>query len=76
MHPLDTTASAELVIVEKAALDEHLAAVRAILGPEDMLHKITTIGDRLYVNVIAPPGVQADPLANRPTERRPPWLRE
>lgn len=76
LHPLDTTASAELVIVEKAALEEHLATVRAALGPDDILHKITTIGDRLYVNVIASAAAQPDNLNKRPVDHRPPWLRD
>jgi hypothetical protein len=74
LHPLDTTPTAEVVIVEEAALDAHLAEVRAVLGEHDMLHKITKRGDRLYVNVIASPGVMADDLARRPADRRPAWL--
>lgn len=75
LHPLDTTADAELVIVEEAALREHLAEVQAALGEGDMLHKITKAGERLYVNVIAAPGVMADNLSNRPPGRKPVWLR-
>ena len=74
LHPLDTTASAELVIVEEAAFDAHRAEVLAVLGAGDVLHKIGKTGDRLVVNVIAPPDVMADPLPNRPASRRPPWL--
>ena len=74
LHPLDTTASAELVIVEEAAFEANRAAVVAALGEGDMIHKITKTGDRLYVNVVAPPGVMADPIPNRPADRRPPWL--
>lgn len=75
LHPLDTTAGAELVIVEEAALEAHLDAVRAALGAGDMIHRITGRGDRLLVSVIAAPDVEADPLPARPPERRPPWLR-
>ena len=74
LHPLDTTASAELVIVEEAAFDAHRAEVLTALGAGDVLHKISTVGDRLVVNVVAPPDVMADPLPNRPSSRRPPWL--
>ena len=75
LHPLDTTAGAELVIVEEAAFDAQIAAVRAALGEGDMLHKISASGDRLTVSVTAAPDVLADRLPNRPPERRPPWLR-
>lgn len=76
LHPLDTTASAELVIVEEAAFEAHRAEVLAALGEGDVLHKISKVGDRLYVNVVAPPQVMADPLPNRPPSRRPPWLQD
>lgn len=75
LHPLDTTAGAELVIVEEAAFDAQLPQVRAALGDGDMIHKISAHGERLSVTVAAPPTVQADPPLNRPPERRPPWLR-
>ncbi len=74
MHPLDTTAAAEVLIVDTTALHEHLAAIRDVLGAGDMLHLVTAVGDRLAVEVIAPPDVEADPLPHRPPERRPPWL--
>lgn len=76
LHVQDTTASAQLVIVEEAALRAHEDAIRAALGPGDMLHLITASGDRLRVSVIAPPGVMADRQPRRPPERRPPWLNE
>lgn len=75
LHPLDTTAGAELVIVEAAAFDAHITQIRAALGEGDMIHKISARGDRLAVTVTAQPGVMADRLPNRPPERRPPWLR-
>ncbi len=75
LHPLDTTAASELVIVDEAAFREQLAAVRAALGEGDMLHLIARVGERLQVEVIAPPDVDADALPQRPDERRPPWLR-
>lgn len=74
LHPVDTTGSSELVIVEEAALREHLGALRAALGAGDMLHLIACGGARLSVEVIAPPDVDADSLPERPPERRPPWL--
>lgn len=76
LHPLDTTAASELVIVDAAALHEQIAAVRAVLGANDMLHLVARSGDQLQVDVIAPPDVDADVLPNRPAERRPPWLRD
>jgi hypothetical protein len=76
LHPLDTTAGAELVIVEEAAFDAQADAIRAALGPGDMLHKIAGAGGRLVVTVIALPDVLADRLPTRPPERRPAWLRE
>ncbi len=76
LHPLDTTAGGELVIVDAAAFEARLAEVQAALGAGDMLHRISSTGSgRLTVDVIAPPDVQADRLPNRPPERRPPWLR-
>ncbi len=74
LHPLDTTGASELVIVEEAALREHTGAVRAVLGQGDMLHVIARVGDRLSVDVIAPPDVEADSVPDRPAERRPPWF--
>jgi hypothetical protein len=76
LHPLDTTASAELVIVEEAAFDARRAEVLAALGEGDQLHKIGKADDRLVVHVIAPPDVLADDLPNRPPSRRPPWLQD
>lgn len=75
LHPLDTTAGAELVIVEEAALEPRLGAIRAALGAGDMIHRIACRDGRLLVSVIAPPEIDADPLTARPPERRPPWLR-
>lgn len=75
LHPLDTTAASEIVIVEAAAFNARADEVRAALGPGDMLHQVTKVGDRLYVQVIAPADVMADPIPNRPPARRPPWLR-
>lgn len=74
LHPLDTTASAELVIVEAEALNTHMAAVRDALGPADMIHRITGSGGRLQVSVIAPAGVTVEAMPVRPPEQRPPWL--
>lgn len=76
LHPLDTTGSAELVIVDPVLIREQIMAVRAVLGDGDMLHLIVRVGDRLTVEVIAPPGVDEDVLPVRPTVRRPPWLRD
>ena len=76
LHPMDTTASAELVIVEEAAFDAHRAEVLAALGENDVLHKIGKRGDRLVVDVIAPPEIMADDLARRPPSRRPPWRQD
>ena len=73
LHPLDTTPSAELVIVKATALDAHLDMVRAALGPDDMLHRIDQRGGRLQVTVIAAPSIMDDPLTGRPPGRRPPW---
>lgn len=75
LHPLDTTGSAELVIVDPALVREQIAAVCAALGDGDMLHLITRMGDRLSVEVIARPAVDEDELPARPAPRRPPWLR-
>jgi hypothetical protein len=74
MHPMDTTAASEMVIVDAALFREQEAAVRAVLGDGDMLHLVAPLGGRLQVEVIAPPAVDADVLPNRPAERRPPWL--
>jgi hypothetical protein len=76
LHPLDTTPVSQVVIVEEAAIRPRMEDIRALLGPNDMLHMVTTVGERLRVTVIAPPGVMADDLARRPAERRPTWLRE
>ncbi len=73
LHPLDMTASAEIVIVDKAAIRAQLDAVRAALGPGDRLHLVSAQGDRLSVEVIAAPG---EPLAAdwpRGEGSRPPW---
>lgn len=63
LHPLDGTAGSELVIVDEAALEQHLDAVRGALGERDVLHVIRRHGERLSVAVIA--GAAA--------ARRPPW---
>ncbi len=65
LHPVDTTPTAEIVIVEEEAFRAHLDDVRAALGPEDRLHLVSTAGGRLVVDVIA--------LAD--LVRRPVWLR-
>lgn len=74
LHPLDTTAAAELVIVEEAALRVRLAEVRATLAEGDTLHLITHSGGRLVVEVIEPPDAGADRLVLRPADQIPPWL--
>lgn len=74
IHPLDTTGTSEVVIVEEEALREQVSAVRATLGAGDMLHLIARQGERLSVEVIAPPDVEADSVPDRPAERRPPWF--
>lgn len=77
LHPVDTTAAAEIVIVEEAAFQERLDAVRAALGPGDVLHLVTAVtGERLVVEVIGGADVTADALLNRPAVRRPIWLRD
>ncbi|MBN1967569.1 MAG: hypothetical protein JW910_23135 [Anaerolineae bacterium] len=76
LHPQDTTASAQLVIVEEAAFREQQAAAQAALGPADRLHLVTAAGERLRVTVIAPPGAPSDPTARRPAAHRPPWLED
>ncbi len=76
LHPLDTTGSAELAVVDPVLIREHSAAVRATLGDGDMLHLITRVGERLTVEVIAQPSVDDDRIPNRPALRRPPWLRD
>lgn len=55
LHPLDTTPSAELVIVEEAAFRAHQDAICATLGPADRLHLIARAGDRLAVEVFTAP---------------------
>ncbi len=51
-HPLDTTASAELVIVQTEAFQMHSETVRAALGPGDTIHQIAVRdGGRLAVTV-------------------------
>ncbi len=77
LHPVDTTAAAEIVIVEEAALRERLEAVRAALGVGDILHLVTTApGERLVVEVIGGADVTADSPLRRPAVRRPVWLRD
>ncbi len=74
LHPLDTTAGAELVIVEEAALEARLGAIRDALGDGDIIHCIACRNDRLLVSVIGGPEVTDEPLPARPPEHRPPWL--
>lgn len=73
LHPLDMTASAELVIVDAAALRAQLDAVRAALGPGDRLHLISAQGDRLNVEVIAAPDEPLSPDFPAHDGPRPPW---
>ena len=73
LHPLDMTASAELVIVDEAALRAQLDAVRAALGPGDRLHLISAQGDRLNVEVIAAPDEPVSPDVPTREGPRPPW---
>jgi hypothetical protein len=76
LHPVDTTSAAEIVIVEEVAFRSRLGDVLAVLGEGDMLHLVTTAGERLVVDVIAAPDVAADAPLSRPAERRPVWLRD
>jgi hypothetical protein len=76
LHPVDTTPTAEIVIVEEAAFRARLDHVRAVLGAGDMLHLVTTAGERLVVEVIEPPDVLDDAPWSRPPEKRPVWLRD
>ncbi len=73
LHPLDTTATAELVIVEETTFRAHIEEVRRALGERDMLHLVTKQGERLVVET-----VEADenpaPIPQRPSAQRPPWL--
>jgi hypothetical protein len=74
---VDFTPTAEIVIVEEAALREHLDEVRATLGAGDTLHLVSASGERLGVESIS----LADALPNRPPEQHPPeqrpiWLRD
>jgi len=69
LHPLDTTTSAVLVIVEEAAFRARLDAVRAALGPDDALHLIAAEGGRLAVEAIT-----ATPADGERPSPRPPWL--
>ena len=74
LHPLDTTASAELVIVEEAAFRARLEDVRRALGEQDVLHLITQQGARLAVETVEAADHPA-PIPQRPPAQRPPWLR-
>ncbi len=69
LHPLDTTPSSVLVIVEEAAFRAHLDAVRTTLGPNDALHLIGAEGGRLAVEAITRSGTD-----DLPTSLHPPWL--
>ncbi|NLE53214.1 MAG: hypothetical protein GX613_17595 [Chloroflexi bacterium] len=73
LHPLDMTASAELVIVEEAAVRAQLDALRGALGPGDRLHLISAQADRLSVEVIAAPGETLSAQWPRTDGPRPPW---
>ncbi|GAB4574857.1 MAG: hypothetical protein Kow0077_23490 [Anaerolineae bacterium] len=75
LHPLDTTPGGEVVIVDQAAFDAQVDAVRAVLGPGDLLHRISARGDRLAVDVVAGAEAEGDRLPERPAVRRPPWQR-
>ncbi len=74
LHPLDTTASAELVIVEEAAFRAHQEEARRALGAHDVLHLVTKQGERLVVETLEATDRPA-PLPQRPPAQRPPWLR-
>jgi hypothetical protein len=54
-HPLDRTASAELIIVQTAAFNAHIEAVRAALGDGDTIHQIVARDGRLAVMVLELP---------------------
>lgn len=75
LHPLDSAASFEVVVVDEAAIRAQLGAVRSALAPGDRLHLVSAQGDRLSIEVIAAPD---EPLsADWPREDRPfpPWRR-
>ena len=74
LHPLDTTASAELVIVEEAAFRAKLEDVRRTLGEQDVLHLVTQQGARLAVETVEASDSPAS-VPQRPPAQRPPWLR-
>lgn len=73
LHPLDTTPVSQLVIVEAAAFTAQLDAVRALLGPQDMIHMISIVKERLMTRLIAPAALQQESYP-RDAARRPPWL--
>ncbi len=73
LHPLDTTASAELVIVEEVAFRAHIEKVRLVLGEQDVLHLVTLQGGRLTVETIEATGTLSA-ASQRPSAQRPPWL--
>ena len=73
IHPLDTTASAELVIVEEAAFRAHVEEIRRTLGEQDMLHLVTQRDGRLVVETVEA-GERPAPVPQRPRSQRPPWL--
>jgi hypothetical protein len=75
LHPVDTTSAAEIVIVEEVAFRARLDEVLAALGEGDILHLVTTAGERLVVEVIAAPDVLAASPLSRPAGHRPVWLR-
>ena len=73
LHPLDTTASAELVIVEEAAFRAQVEEIRRTLGEQDVLHLVTQRGGRLEVETIEATN-HPTPVPQRPRSQRPPWL--
>ncbi len=72
LHPLDSTPTAALVIVDEAAFRQRLDAARAVLGPYDALHLVTQAGGRLSVLAIG--AVTASGSALQESASRPPWL--
>ncbi len=73
LHPLDTTASAELVIVEEAAFRARMDEVRRLLSAQDTLHLITQRDGRLVIETVEVADTPTVP--QRPAAQRPPWLK-
>ena len=73
LHPLDTTACAELVIVEEAAFRSQMEAIRRTLGAQDVLHLIFQQGARLVVETVEAVERPVPPPQRLPAQR-PPWL--